>query len=292
MGRGLATTLGVTLAAHAAPAVTSIGPLRRHLMPGLSGAGDPGHIALTFDDGPDRASTPAFLDVLAEHGVTATFFLLGRMLEAAPELGARLAADGHEVAVHGWEHRCTLVRGPCEIYDDLARAKDAIATATGQVPRWYRPPYGVLSSSALWAARKLDLTPVLWTNWGRDWTRVATPASVLETLGRGLRGGATLLLHDSDCTSAPGSWHNTLGALPVLLEGVRARSLSIGPLRDHAVRVDRPRRPQPHRTHVRRARLRAARISKTTACSGPGRTTTLPAPNPSREAPPSSSTRP
>jgi peptidoglycan/xylan/chitin deacetylase (PgdA/CDA1 family) len=235
MLRALEATLGVTLAAHAAPAIASIAPLRRRLLPGLSGAGDPGHIALTFDDGPDRASTPAFIDTLAQHGVKATFFLLGRMLEAAPELGARLADAGHEVAVHGWDHRVMLFRGPRESLDDLARAKDAITAATGRIPRWYRPPYGVLSASALWAARRLDLTPVLWTNWGRDWTRAATPASVFGTLTRDLKGGATVLLHDSDCTSAPGSWRNTLGALPALLEGVRIRGLSIGPLRDHAL---------------------------------------------------------
>jgi peptidoglycan/xylan/chitin deacetylase (PgdA/CDA1 family) len=238
MGAALRTALGATGltlgAAHAGPAIASIGPLRRHLMPRLSGAGDPGHVALTFDDGPDRASTPAFIDALAEHRVKATFFLLGRMLETAPELGGRLVEAGHEVAVHGWEHRCMLLRGPAATYDDLARAKDAIAAATGQVPRWYRPPYGVLSTSALWAARRLDLTPVLWTNWGRDWTRSATPQSILATLTRDLRGGATVLLHDSDCTSAPRSWRNTLGALPALLKELHGRALSAGPLRDHA----------------------------------------------------------
>jgi peptidoglycan/xylan/chitin deacetylase (PgdA/CDA1 family) len=289
----LRTTLGVTLAAHAVPVITSIGPLRRHLLPGLSGAGDPGHIALTFDDGPDRASTPAFIDALAEHGVKATFFLLGRMLEAAPELGASLVEAGHEVAVHGWDHRCMLVRGGREAYDDLARAKDAIAAATGQVPRWYRPPYGVLSSSALWAARRLDLTPVLWTNWGRDWTHSATPASVLGTLTRHLRGGATVLLHDSDCTSAPGSWRNTLAALPALFKGARARGLSIGPLRDHAVRVDRrSRQARLHRDRLRQARLRRAQLSKVTACSGHPGPARLPAPGSSGEVPPSPLTAP
>jgi peptidoglycan/xylan/chitin deacetylase (PgdA/CDA1 family) len=113
--------------------------------------------------------------MLDEHRVSATFFLLGRMLEAAPELGRSLVEAGREVAVHDEEHRCALPRGPVATYDDLARTKEAVLAATGQLPRWYRPPYGVLSTSTLWAARRLDLTPVLWTNWGRDWTRRATP---------------------------------------------------------------------------------------------------------------------
>jgi peptidoglycan-N-acetylglucosamine deacetylase len=228
-----ATAAGVLAVAHAVPAATSIGPLRRRLFPGLSGVGEPGHVALTFDDGPDPRSTPAFLAALREYEVRATFFVLGRMLEAAPDLGKELVEAGHEIAVHGWEHRCMLLRGPAATYDDLARAMESIVTVTGTVPRWYRPPYGVLSSSALRAARRLGLTPVLWTNWGRDWTRSATPASVLATVTRDLDGGGTVLLHDSDCTSAPESWRNTLGALPPLLDEITERGLSVGPLRDH-----------------------------------------------------------
>jgi peptidoglycan/xylan/chitin deacetylase (PgdA/CDA1 family) len=240
MGRALRATLGLTgiaLAAHAAPALASIAPLRRRLLPGLSGSGNPGHVALTFDDGPDPDSTPAFLEVLAEHQVKATFFLLGRMLQASPDIGRALAEAGHEVAVHGWEHRCMLLRGPRATDDDLARARDLIAAATGEMPRWYRPPYGVLSASALGAARRLGLTPVLWTNWGRDWERQATPESVLATVTRDLAGGGTVLLHDSDCTSYPGSWHSTLGALPRLADEFAARALTVGTVGDHGIGV-------------------------------------------------------
>ncbi|MES9541498.1 polysaccharide deacetylase family protein [Actinomadura sp. NPDC000600] len=134
------TAAGVLAAAHAAPAVTSIGPLRRRLFPGLAGVGEPGHVALTFDDGPDPRSTPAFLAALREYEVKATFFLLGRMLKAAPDLGRELAESGHEIAVHGWEHRCMLLRGPAATYDDLARAMESIVQVTGTAPRRYRPP--------------------------------------------------------------------------------------------------------------------------------------------------------
>lgn len=226
--------LGALTLAHALPAITSLGRLRRRVFPGLSGVGDPGRVALTFDDGPDPRSTPAFVEVLGEHRVKATFFLLGRMLERTPQLGRELVDAGHEVAVHGWDHRCALLRGPAATHADIARARDAVVAATGVVPRWYRPPYGVLTSSALWAARRLGLTPVLWTNWGRDWTPAATPESVLATVTRDLGGGATVLLHDSDCTSARDSWRATLGALPALLENLTGRGLCAGPLRDHA----------------------------------------------------------
>jgi peptidoglycan/xylan/chitin deacetylase (PgdA/CDA1 family) len=202
----------------------------------LAGAGDPGHVALTFDDGPDPDSTPAFLTTLDSLQVTATFFLLGRMLTASPGLGRDLVAAGHEIAVHGWSHRCLVARGPRGTYDDLARAYDVISDITGVRPRWYRPPYGVLTVWALSAARRLGLTPVLWTTWGADWTARATPASVLATVRRDLAGGGTILLHDSDCTSAPDSWRATLGAVPPLVAGIRSAGLAIGPLREHGVR--------------------------------------------------------
>ncbi|WP_327066068.1 polysaccharide deacetylase family protein [Kitasatospora sp. NBC_01250] len=233
--RTLALTAGALAVGHSLPALTSLGPLRPLLAPGLSGPGDPGHVALTFDDGPDPASTPRFLAELAKTGTRATFFLLGRMLQRAPELGRELVEAGHEVAVHGWEHRPLLVRSPRATRDDVARARDLVASVTGQQPRWYRPPYGVLSASALYAAKENGLTPVLWTHWGRDWTASATPESVLRTLTRTPLAGGTVLLHDSDCTSAPESWRATLGALPRLLELCEQRGLAVGPLRDHGI---------------------------------------------------------
>lgn len=215
------------------PAVATVPAVRRRFLPGLSGIGDPDHVALTFDDGPDPASTPLFLDVLAAHQVRATFFLLGSMLARAPGLGRELAGAGHEVAVHGWVHRYLPLRTPAATYDDLARARDLVADTTGVAPVFFRPPYGVLSVAALAAARRLRLRPVLWTAWGRDWTSHATPGSVLRTVWADLAGGGTVLLHDSDCTSARGSWRATLGALPALLDGCAERGLRVGPLSRH-----------------------------------------------------------
>lgn len=190
-------------------------------------------MALTFDDGPDARSTSAFLELLAHHNVRATFFLLGHMLAASPGIGRDIAAAGHEVAVHGWDHRPAPLIGPFAMYNRLARTTDLIDQTTGAPPRWYRPPYGVLSASAVWATRRLNLTPVLWTNWGRDWRASATPTSVATTVARGLWSGGTILLHDSDCTSAPGAWRASLGALHEIIGLAVARGLTVGPLCEH-----------------------------------------------------------
>jgi peptidoglycan/xylan/chitin deacetylase (PgdA/CDA1 family) len=219
--------------AHAGPGITGLGPVRRAAFPGLAGQGDPGHVALTFDDGPDPAATPRFAEVLASQGVRATFFLLGHMAARSPGLVADLAAAGHEIGVHGWEHRYLTLRGPRATREDMRRATEEIAAAAGTRPRLFRPPYGVLTGGALAAARHLGLTPVLWGAWGREWTAGSTPESVRATLTAGLHGGVTLLLHDSDCTSPAGSWRAALGALPLLLDDCASRGLAVGPLREH-----------------------------------------------------------
>ncbi|RIV39705.1 polysaccharide deacetylase family protein [Micromonospora radicis] len=224
---------GALLALHAAPVLTSVPPLRRHLFPGLSGIGRPGHLALTFDDGPDRRSTPRFLGLLDRAGVRATFFLLGAMLDRDPALGREITAAGHEVAVHGWEHRNLLCRPPHSTYADIARARDRVAAETGRAPRWYRPPYGILTTAALVACARLELRPRLWTAWGRDWEAGATGPSVRRTVLRTLRPGGTILLHDSDRMAVPGAWRSSLAALPALLEWATERQLTVGPLGEH-----------------------------------------------------------
>ncbi|MFF4124614.1 polysaccharide deacetylase family protein [Microbispora rosea] len=229
---------------HAGPGATWLPPVRR-LLPSLAGEGDPGHVALTFDDGPDPRSTPLFLDELDRHGCRATFFLLGEMLDRHPEVGRSIARAGHEVAVHGWRHDNALLTRPGRVAAEMGRAARLVAAVTGTRPTWYRPPYGVLSAEALLAARWHGLRPVLWTAWGEDWTHRATPGSVLRTLEPGLRGGATLLLHDCDHTSAPGSWRSALGALAGVVARCRAAGLRVGPLGAHGVGV--PGGARPHR---------------------------------------------
>ncbi|NUR30367.1 MAG: polysaccharide deacetylase family protein [Catenulispora sp.] len=228
-----AMTTAASLLTHPFPATTTFGPVRNRILPGLAARGAPDHIALTFDDGPDPNSTPRFLDLLAARGVSATFFLLGSMAERAPGLVRELHAAGHEIAVHGWHHRSLLLRGPRATYQDLSRARDYLADLTGEQPQLFRPPYGVMTTAAHVSARRLGLRPTLWTSWGEDWTSRATPASVLKQVTKDLHGGGTILLHDTDCTAKPGSWHSTLGAVPMLLDHCAERGWKVGPLREH-----------------------------------------------------------
>jgi peptidoglycan/xylan/chitin deacetylase (PgdA/CDA1 family) len=234
--RAAAAMAAVAAIAHGLPAAAAIGPLRRRLLPALAGTGDPRHVALTFDDGPHPEATPRLLRLLDNVGVRATFFLVGRDLDAHPEVGRAIVAAGHEVGVHGYHHRPLPWCGPRDTIDDISRATATITAVTGAMPRWWRPPYGVASTVALGAARRIGLTPVLWTCWGRDWTPAATPDRVYRTVVRRLAGGGTILLHDNDRYGSPRSWEATLEALPPILTLCRVRGLTVGPLAEHGIR--------------------------------------------------------
>ncbi len=234
IGAGLAAAAG---AAHVAPAASAWRQMRYRVAPRLSGVGDHDHVALTFDDGPDPETTPAFLDVLDELGWKATFFLLGSQVRTAGRLTAELVARGHEVGVHGDRHTSHLRRPSWWTIADVAKACELITAETGITPRWFRPPYGAVSSSSLVAARRNGLQTVLWTTWGRDWRADADAATVTATVERTRRPGATVLLHDSDVTSAPGAWRAALGALPLLAERWDAAGLRVGPLAEHGIRA-------------------------------------------------------
>src|SRR5258708_9061974 len=129
MMRSLAAAAAGLAVVQVGPGITGLAPVRNAFFPGLSGIGMPDHMALTFDDGPDQESTPPVLDTLRERGVRATFFLLGSRVAMMPKLAAEIVAAGHEVAVHGWDHRYLPLRGPLSTYDHPARPMDAITSA-------------------------------------------------------------------------------------------------------------------------------------------------------------------
>ncbi|MEX0663587.1 MAG: polysaccharide deacetylase family protein [Acidimicrobiia bacterium] len=235
----VAGLVGVGALLHAGPGLPGVYPLGMYVVPALHGRGRSGHVALTFDDGPDPASTPKFLAELDRLDWRATFFMLGTMARKAPGLVAEVVAAGHEIAVHGDEHRNMLRRSPWSARADIQRCRDTLAELAGREPVFFRPPFGTLAFGAFWGARRAGLTTVLWTNWGRDWRDESSPEIVTEELlARDIDGG-TLLLHDSDCQSDPGSWRNALGSLPLLAEAFAARDLTVGPLRDHGLRGSR-----------------------------------------------------
>jgi peptidoglycan/xylan/chitin deacetylase (PgdA/CDA1 family) len=226
-----AVALGLTATVQVLPAATWIPPVRR-FFPGLQGRGRPGHIALTFDDGPHPQATAPLLDVLSRCEVRATFFLLGERAAQSPELVREIAGRGHEVGVHGWTHDYTLGRGPRAVLRELRRTTELIEGLVGQRPIWYRPPYGVLSGSALWACRGAGLRPVLWSAWGHDWELQPGPQIATRVLAQ-LGPGGTVLLHEAPVGGDREVDPPIREAAGLVVRACRQDGLVVGPLAEH-----------------------------------------------------------
>ena len=112
--------------------------------------------------------------------------MLGSMVRRDPGVAKDVAAAGHEIGVHGDVHGNMLRRTPWHTDADVTAAFDTVAEATGTRPEWFRPPFGIQSAASLRAARRLGMRTVLWTTWGRDWRKEATPDTVVAEAARGV----------------------------------------------------------------------------------------------------------
>jgi peptidoglycan/xylan/chitin deacetylase (PgdA/CDA1 family) len=216
---------------HAGPALAPVVPAVGRRLPVILREEGVEGVFLTFDDGPHPQGTPAVLEILREAGQTATFFLAGEQVEKRPALAAEIVAAGHRVELHCHRHRNQLRLTPRALLDDAERGRAAIEEASGQEIADYRPPYGVFSGAGLAAIRSRGWRPVLWSQWGRDWTRRATAASITRKATARVRPGDIVLLHDADFYSARNSWERTASALPRILEELTTRGLKSSVLR-------------------------------------------------------------
>jgi peptidoglycan/xylan/chitin deacetylase (PgdA/CDA1 family) len=151
--------------------------------------------ALTFDDGPDPELTPRILEVLAEHGVRATFNVMGWSALRHPDLIRAVVAAGHELGNHTWTHQDLAFQSPRQTRRQLERGRDAVEQAAGVRPRFFRPPRGNLTGSAIKSAAELGYDVLLWSV-TRGSAGVGSPAWVADHLARTVAAGDVVALHD------------------------------------------------------------------------------------------------
>lgn len=162
---------------------------------------NPGHLALTFDDGPNPAWTPRLLDILAEHNVRATFFMVGKFAKSERMLARRVAEAGHLIGNHTWNHPDLSRTRSANVLDELTRTSDILAGITGKPVVYFRPPFGARRPYVLKLARQLGLIPVTWNAMTKDWSEPSAD-KIAQTLIRNIdsnqkRGYATnIVLHD------------------------------------------------------------------------------------------------
>lgn len=181
-------------------------------------------VHLTFDDGPDPRWTPRVLEVLAEAGARATFFVLGERIAQAPEPMLRAVAEGHEIALHGERHRRHSELARDELARDTERALDRLASLGVHPARW-RAPWGVETADTRAVAAELGLELAGWTLDTHDW-RGDTAARMYERCEPALAKGAVVLMHDG---IGPGARRADCEATAQLAAGLirRARQLDL-----------------------------------------------------------------
>jgi peptidoglycan-N-acetylglucosamine deacetylase len=152
-------------------------------------------IALTYDDGPNDPPTLRLLEILARHGVQATFFLIGRHVRQRPDIVREIVQAGHVVGNHTLTHPLLIFKSEAEIRQQLSECRSALQDAVGEHSNLFRPPFGGRRRAVLRVARELGLEPVMWNVTGYDWN--APPAAEVERkVSKQIGGGDVILLHD------------------------------------------------------------------------------------------------
>ena len=173
------------------------------------------YIAMTFDDGPSATLTPKLLDILAAHHIKVTFFVLGEMVAEHPEILARAAREGHEIASHSWSHPNLAKMSQEGVRSQLQRTDDEIKGAIGKRPTLFRPPYGSITErQKRWIHDEFGYDIILWDVDPLDWRRPG-PAVVRNRILKETRPGSIVLSHDIH----PG----TIEAMPSTFDELEAK---------------------------------------------------------------------
>ena len=154
------------------------------------------YVALTFDDGPSGRFTRRLLDGLEERGVKATFLLCGYRVVDYPREAARIAAEGHEIGLHGYSHAPMNTMTLAQVTREIQ--KTGALLPQGAV--FLRPPGGKLNDATITAAKNAGLAILSWSNDPQDWA-VHDAATITTRVVEKARDGDVILLHDMSDSS-------------------------------------------------------------------------------------------
>ncbi|HET9393328.1 MAG TPA: polysaccharide deacetylase family protein [Candidatus Rubrimentiphilum sp.] len=164
-------------------------------------------VALTFDDGPNPPYTDRILEVLEREHVHATFFLVGRAVQAYPHVVRREVRDGDAVGNHSWDHSHLVVLSPGQVVQSIERTDAAIRAAAGVRTRLLRPPFGSRDWSVMQTAQRLGYTVVMWSApLARDW-EYPSAELIAQRVVAGVEDGSIVVLHDGNRGMLCGAQH-------------------------------------------------------------------------------------
>jgi len=152
-------------------------------------------LALTYDDGPNDPYTPQLLEVLAKHGVRATFFMIGRYVQHKPQIAREVVQAGHVAGNHTYTHPQLIFEPAIQVRAQLSSCRRILEDTIGQPSNLFRPPFGGRRPAVMRIVRQEGLVPVMWSVTGYDW-KPTTAESIERHVTRQLGGGDVILMHD------------------------------------------------------------------------------------------------
>ena len=191
------------------------------------------YIAMTFDDGPHPVLTPRLLDMLKARGIRATFFLIGQNAAEYPDIVRRIAAEGHEIGNHTWNHPQLTKLSPAALREEIDRTSSTIAEIIGKPLLVMRPPYGATSAYINhWINREFGMKVILWSVDPLDW-KYRNSARVERQILAGAQPGAIILSHDIHAT--------TVAAMPDVFDSLLAKGYKFVTVSE-LIAMDKPAR--------------------------------------------------
>ena len=184
--------------------------------------GDPGEkkVALTFDDGPNEPYTSQILEILKDHNIHATFFMVGKNVETFPDAARAVVAAGHVIGNHSYDHHRLLAKTNEEVRQEILKTEAAVEKATGERTKLFRPPYGDKDIFTVHQTRDLGYVMVEWSVSAEDW-RKPGPEKIVQNVMHGAGNGAIILMHDGDKWRHGSDRSQTVQALPTLIEDLQ-----------------------------------------------------------------------
>ncbi len=179
-------------------------------------------VAITFDDGPNASATPQIMQILDQYNAKATFFVVGKQLEAEPQIVRALYNDGDLVGNHAFHLDDWRFLDPS--YPELERTQQAFARTVGTCPVWFRPPHGQHTPFMANVVRKHNMRMAMWDVSAGD-NHETDPQELANNVLAKVRGGSIIDLHDGIDGKPHADRSVVVKALPIILSGLQARGL-------------------------------------------------------------------
>ena len=219
-GLGLLAVIGLIFWIVSSPVLVGVSAAQRQL-PVYSVEREDRVVALSFDAAWGNEDTQTLIDILDDHGVSATFFVVGDWVDKYPESVKALSDAGNEVMNHSVSHAHFSTLSTEQILADVTGCNEKIKAITGLAPTLFRCPYGEYDDHVIRAIHSLDMTPVQWDVDSLDWKGISAQ-EIQQRVLKNVRSGSIILFHNAA--------EHTPEALPGIIEALQADGYTIVPV--------------------------------------------------------------